>query len=68
MMHYARTAALVIAISLPASVAIAQPRTWTLWEVSEVAETKRIRSTFGRRRQATSRCRWSATSFAARVS
>jgi hypothetical protein len=46
MMSLARTATLVIAISLPASVAIAQPRTWTLWEVSEITEMKRVGSTF----------------------
>ena len=46
MTRLARTAALVIAISLPPSVAVAQPRTWTLREISEIAETKRVGSTF----------------------
>jgi hypothetical protein len=46
MMRHARTATLVIAISLPASVVVAQPRTWTLWEVSEITEAKRVGSTF----------------------
>ena len=29
-----------------AATAVAQPRTWTLWEVSEITETKRVGSTF----------------------
>jgi hypothetical protein len=45
MMRHAKTATLVIAISLPALVAVAQPRTWTLWEISEITETKRVGST-----------------------
>src|SRR4030095_887102 len=46
MMRLARTATLVIAILLPASRVGAQPRTWTLWEISEITETKRVGSTF----------------------
>jgi len=44
MMRLGRGASLLVAFSLLASAATAyaQPRTWTLWEVSAMTETKRV--------------------------
>src|SRR5947209_1258680 len=48
MMRLARRTFLLVAFSLltSAATAYAQPRTWTLWEVSETTETKQVGSTY----------------------
>jgi len=48
MMRLTRRASLLVAFSLLTSAATGygQPRNWTLWEVSETTETKRVGSTY----------------------
>src|SRR5437016_11491309 len=46
MMRPARALLVAFCLLTSAATAYAQPRTWTLWEVSETTETKRVGSTY----------------------